>query len=116
MDFAVLTGLVVAIMACVGVWFQARSVRVSEAQLKSQVESMQAVLDKLEVERREREAAVAQVDAQIGVIDSDIHDSHRRNWDHTTNAATLQSLHTSKLAMVTALLAHTASLFEDADL
>ncbi|TVR67280.1 MAG: hypothetical protein EA420_00695 [Candidatus Competibacteraceae bacterium] len=44
MDLAALSAVVLAIAACFGLVFQARSVRVSEQQLRSQVETMQTVL------------------------------------------------------------------------
>ena len=110
MDVAILTGLVIAITGCVGVWLQFRSVRVSEQQLRSQIQSMQTVLDKIQAERREREAAVAQVEAQLAVIDSGVRDTHHTNWDHASVVGTLQSMQTSKLALGTSMFAHTSSL------
>jgi len=115
MGLAVLTSVVVAIAACVGVWFQARSVRVGEQQLRSQVETMQTVLDKIQEERREREAAVGEVEAQLNVIDSTVTDSHRRNWDHASAVTTLLSMQLSKLAVAMSLLAHASSLLPGLD-
>jgi len=115
MDLVVLAVVVTAIAAWVDLWFKARSLRVSEQQIRSQVETMQTILDKIQEERHEREAAIGQVEAQLNVIDSTVMDSHRRNWDHASAVTTLQSMQLSKLAVAMSLFAHASSLLPDLD-
>ncbi|MGH9896377.1 MAG: hypothetical protein ACREA0_31160 [bacterium] len=122
MDLVVLTGVVIAIAMCIGLipagislWLQLRSVRVSEQQLRSQVETMQNVLDKIEEERRAREGAVDVVESQLNLVDSRFTDSHQRNWDRTSAAITLQSMQFSKLAVAVSLFAHSQSLLPGLD-
>jgi hypothetical protein len=109
----ILISLTVAASSWVGVWLQARAVRVSEQQLKSQVDAIQAVVDRIEAERRDREAAISAAQSRMGTLQDTVTDSHRRGWDHVSASSILYSVYTSKVALATAMLAHTASTQAD---
>jgi hypothetical protein len=61
-----LATLLAAASGWVAVYFQHRSVKVSESQLRTQVQSLTEIVDRIEQERREREATVATVRMEGG--------------------------------------------------
>jgi hypothetical protein len=112
---AEIIAIAVGVSSWIGTYYQGRSVRIAESQLKAQLNSLQDVVNRIETERKERERMIeAEAQERLRLLKeakAALHDEywglHRLNRDTSGGAHVILTKHISDLSLCISLLSTT---------